>query len=71
MALRTMVVSLRKEAGLSQDQLANKLGWAQQSVSDLETGRRQLTLLEVPDLARALKVTPMKVFRRFLDHLEN
>ena len=71
MALRLTVIACRKEAGLSQEQLADALGWAQQSVSDLETGRRGLGVAEVPSLAAALKMEPMKLFRLFLAHLEN
>ncbi|HEY6225417.1 MAG TPA: helix-turn-helix transcriptional regulator [Gemmatimonadales bacterium] len=71
MALRLMVISCRKEAGLSQGELANALGWSQQSVSDLETGRRGLDMREVPDLAKAFRMKPAKLFKLFMIHLES
>lgn len=71
MALRLMVISCRKEAGLSQGELAHRLGWSQQSVSDLETGRRGLDMTEVPYLAKAFKMEPMKLFKLFLTHLDS
>jgi DNA-binding XRE family transcriptional regulator len=71
MALRLMVIACRTEAGLSQTQLAKKIGWSQQSVSDLEKGRRGLDMTEVPLLAAAFKMKPMKLFRLFMAHLES
>ena len=71
MARRLTVISCRKEAGLTQAQLADALGWAQSSVSDLEKGIRGLDVAEVPMLAKALKMKPMKLFKLFLAHLEN
>lgn len=44
----------RKSAGLSQTELANKLGQRQQFVSKYESGERRLDVVEFVDVARAL-----------------
>lgn len=44
----------RKRAGLSQTQLAQKLGQRQQFVSKYESGERRLDVVEFVDVARAL-----------------
>lgn len=48
--------SARREAGLSQAELAAKLGKSQQFVSKFEAGERRLDVIEFLDVARALNV---------------
>lgn len=63
---RRMLVSARKEAGLTQQALAEELGWTQTDVSKVERGVRRLDLIEflafsqvigidVPDFIRRLQ----------------
>ena len=48
------LASARKRVGLSQAQLAQKLGQRQQFVSKYESGERRLDVVEFVDVARAL-----------------
>jgi len=47
----------RARAGLSQDVLAERLGWSRQVVTSVETGTRRLNADELPELCAALGVT--------------
>jgi len=46
----------RRKAGISQVELANKLGKRQQFVSKYESGERRLDAIEVIDIGRALGI---------------
>ncbi|WP_156677986.1 helix-turn-helix domain-containing protein [Sphingomonas profundi] len=50
---------VRHEAGLSQEQLAERSGFTQQYISDLERGRRNPTVVSLFELAQALGTTPV------------
>lgn len=52
------VKRLRLAAGLTQEQFAERSGFSQQYVSDLERGRRNPTVVSVFELAQALGVAP-------------
>ena len=56
-ALRKNVRRLRKERGLSQAQLAEAVGVAQQAIGLIELARANPTLLTLEALAKALKTT--------------
>lgn len=47
---------IRKEKGLTQEQIAEKTGFSQQYLSDLERGRRNPTIITLYELAQALGV---------------
>jgi len=49
---------LRKGAGLTQDELAERIGCAQSEVSRMERGQRSLTVDRLLRLAQALNVEP-------------
>jgi transcriptional regulator with XRE-family HTH domain len=49
--------TIRKKRGMSQAQLADKLGISQRSVSHYEENTRYPTIDKVYDIARALDVT--------------
>lgn len=57
-ALAESVMELRKQAGLSQRQLAASLGREQNFVARVEQGQRRLDLVEWVQICRALKVDP-------------
>jgi phage repressor protein C with HTH and peptisase S24 domain len=48
--------ALREQADLSQQQLAERLGWAQSAISKLEKGERRFDLAKIAQLAEALGV---------------
>lgn len=51
--LRTLLREMREDAGLTQVQLAERLGKPQSYISKAESGDRNLDLLEVRDFCRA------------------
>lgn len=52
------VRQLRKEAGLSQEELARKAGINRTYLSDVERGERNISLQNIVRLATALNTTP-------------
>ena len=49
----------RGEAGLTQEQLAERSGFSQQYISDIERGLRNPTIVSLYELAQALETTPV------------
>jgi transcriptional regulator with XRE-family HTH domain len=54
---------IRQEIGLTQEQFAERSGFAQQYVSSLENGRRNPTVVTIYELSQALGVSPMDLLR--------
>ncbi len=54
--LRSLLVSARKDAGITQQSLAEQLGKPQSYVSKYESGERRLDLIEFIDVAAALHI---------------
>lgn len=54
----------RRQAGLSQDEIARRLGVRQQLVSKYESGERRLDVIEFLDAARAIGIDGMALLRR-------
>jgi transcriptional regulator with XRE-family HTH domain len=50
---------IRREKGLTQEQVEEKSGFSQQYLSDLERGRRNPTIITLYELAQALGVSHM------------
>lgn len=48
---------IRREKGLTQEQVEERSGFSQQYLSDLERGRRNPTVITLYELAQALGVT--------------
>lgn len=53
------VRQIRTQLGLTQEQLADRSGFSQQYISDLERGRRNPTIVSLYELAQALHATPV------------
>lgn len=62
--LRDVLITARREAGLSQEKLAAKLGRAQTFVSKIELGERRLDLIELMVWAEALDVDAREIVER-------
>lgn len=62
-ALISRLVDARREAGLSQSDVAKRLGHHQQFVSRYETGERRLDAVELVDVAGALDLDPLKILQ--------
>jgi transcriptional regulator with XRE-family HTH domain len=52
----------RRQAKLSQQELARRLGKPQSFISDYERGQRRIDLMEFLAIARELNADPQKVF---------
>ncbi|MCA0199890.1 MAG: helix-turn-helix domain-containing protein [Proteobacteria bacterium] len=62
--LLKFLISARKEAGLTQQELAKRLSKPQSFVAKVEKGERRLDIIEFLDLAVALGVDPSRAIRR-------
>lgn len=54
---------IRREKGLTQEQLSDLCGLSQQYLSGLEQGRRNPTVVTVYEIASALGVSHLELFR--------
>lgn len=52
---------IRRERGLTQEQLAERSGLSQQYISGLERGQRNPTLVTLHELAIAMDTTPVEL----------
>lgn len=57
------VLRLRRERGLSQEELSFRSGFTRAYFSGLETGKRNPTVLTLWEIAQALGVTPIDLLR--------
>jgi transcriptional regulator with XRE-family HTH domain len=62
-ALRAFIRTKREKAGLTQHQLAKKLGRSQSYVATIETGQRRIDVVEFIDLAAVLGFDPAAAVR--------
>lgn len=65
--LLTVLRAARKQQGLSQVELAARLGNTQTFVSKCERGERRLDAVELIEFAEALGVPPLKLIGEYLD----
>lgn len=63
-ALLAVLVASRREAGLTQQEAADKMKWSQSKVAQIETGQRQVYVSELFEFATAYEVDPLELFRR-------
>ena len=62
---RELLVQARKDAGLTQAELASDLNRPQSFVSKYERGERRLDVIEFVHVARALDIDPIKFLTKF------
>jgi transcriptional regulator with XRE-family HTH domain len=65
-AFRKTLIAVRKAAGVTQLELAERLGKPQQFVSKVELGDRRVDLVEFVAICRALRVDPKDAFAMVL-----
>lgn len=65
-ALRLFLKVERSRVEISQIELARRLGWTQRTISDIETGDKRVTVLELLALSTVLGFDPCLAIR----HLE-
>jgi transcriptional regulator with XRE-family HTH domain len=63
-ALKALLVEKRKKAGLTQAQVAAKLGRYQSFVATVESGQRRVDVVELLDFADAIGFDPRDAVRR-------
>jgi transcriptional regulator with XRE-family HTH domain len=64
--LREILVDTRKRAGLTQHQLAERLGKPQSFVAKYERGERRIDVIEFLKIVRAMGADPAAVFRTLI-----
>ena len=57
----------RKDAGMVQQELADKLGKPQSFVAKFERGERRIDVIEFIAIARAIGRDPMRLFKQYLE----
>jgi transcriptional regulator with XRE-family HTH domain len=68
-SLLEVLVATRKRCGVSQVELARRLGKPQPFVSYFERGERRIDVIEFYAIARALRVDPEELFREVVRRL--
>ena len=66
-ALMAALVAARGKAGITQRELARRLRRSHSFVGKIESGERQLNVLEFCEMADALGIDPMELFADFVD----
>jgi transcriptional regulator with XRE-family HTH domain len=64
-----VLIAARKEAGLTQVQVAKALGKDQSFISIIEGSQRRVDVLEFYAIARALGKDPIEMFSQVVSHL--
>lgn len=65
-ALRAFLVERRKKAGLTQTEVAEKLGRHQSFIATVESGQRRIDVVELLDLATAIGFDARDAVKRLL-----
>jgi len=55
--LAKQIIRFRKEAGLTQEELAKKTGISRSSIAMIETAKRDITISNLSKIAKALKIS--------------
>jgi transcriptional regulator with XRE-family HTH domain len=66
-AVGIAVKASRIDRDRKQSQIADHMGWSAEIVSNIEQGRRTVTVSELILLAEAMGENPQEVFRRILE----
>jgi transcriptional regulator with XRE-family HTH domain len=64
------VKETREAMGMSQSQLAKRIGKSQGYVARTETGERRMDVVEFIEFAEALGRSPIKMFQRVYDRIK-
>jgi transcriptional regulator with XRE-family HTH domain len=69
LAFRELMVQARKKAGLTQQDLANRLKKPQSFVAKYEGGERRLDVVEFIAIVRAIGADPGRLFKMLLKRI--
>lgn len=67
--LQTLLRDMRKKQGITQKELADRLGRPQSFVSKLESGERNIDLIELIDVAKSIDLKPSSVISELVEKL--
>jgi ribosome-binding protein aMBF1 (putative translation factor) len=62
-----LLIQAREEAGLSQQELADRLGRHQTYVSKCERGERRMDVLEFLEVMKAIGSNPIRLIKQLVD----
>jgi transcriptional regulator with XRE-family HTH domain len=65
-ALCELLIEARNQAGLTQQQLAKKLGMHQSFIAKYEGGERRIDVLEFLTITRAIGVDPIRILKALM-----
>jgi transcriptional regulator with XRE-family HTH domain len=65
-ALMAALTAARMKSGMTQRELARRLARSHSFIGKIESGERQLNVLEFCELADALKLNPKELFAKIL-----
>jgi transcriptional regulator with XRE-family HTH domain len=68
-AVVTVIVASRREAKLTQEDLARHLGWHRSRIAKIESGERRIDVPEFIAIGQALGITPEQLLARVLGWL--
>ena len=69
-ALVRVLIDAREQSGLTQQDVADRLGKPQSYIAKLEGGERRLDVVEFVALVKAMKAEPSVLFGRLLSALD-
>lgn len=64
-SLLAVLVACRREAGLTQQEAADRMKWSQSKLAQIETGQRQVYGSELFELAACYKIDTVELVRRW------
>ena len=65
-SVQAAIAGTRKDKGLNQEAAAERMAWTVNIMSNIEQGRREITVSELIVLAREIDVDPEVLFKRVL-----
>jgi transcriptional regulator with XRE-family HTH domain len=69
-AFRELMVEARDRAGLTQQQLAKRLGKHQSFVAKYEGGERRIDVIEFLKISRAIGVDPIRLLKMLIRRID-
>jgi len=62
-AIGARVQMIRETLGMTQDDLAKKIGYTRASIANIEAGRQRVPMHQLEEIARSLSTTPKHLMK--------